>query len=35
MFNVGIVSVTNHNFGSILQTFALQTAVKKWGLILK
>lgn len=31
MFNVGIVSVTNHDFGSILQTFALQAAVKKMG----
>ena len=25
---VGLVAVTNHNFGSILQTFALQTAVR-------
>lgn len=28
---VGLVTVTNHNFGSILQTFALQFAVRKMG----
>lgn len=29
--NIGLVAVTNHNFGSILQTFALQTAVRNMG----
>lgn len=28
---IGLVSVTNHNYGSILQTFALQTAVRNIG----
>ena len=28
---IGLVSVTNHNFGSILQTYALQIAVRKMG----
>lgn len=28
---IGLVSVTNHNYGSILQTFALQTAVRNMG----
>ena len=28
---VGLVSVTNHNYGSILQTYALQTAVRNIG----
>lgn len=31
MKKIGIVAVTNHNFGSILQTFALQIVVKKLG----
>lgn len=29
--NIGLVAVTNHNYGSILQTFALQTAVRNIG----
>lgn len=28
---IGLVSVTNHNFGSILQTYALQIAVRNMG----
>ena len=31
MKKIGIVTVTNHNFGSILQTFALQIVVRKMG----
>lgn len=31
MKRIGIVAVTNHNYGSILQTFALQTIVRKLG----
>lgn len=31
MKHIGLVSVTNHNFGSILQTYALQRAVRKTG----
>lgn len=29
--NIGLVAVTNHNYGSILQTYALQTAVRNMG----
>lgn len=31
MKKIGIVSVTNHNFGSILQTYALQIIIRKLG----
>lgn len=31
MGKIGLVCVTNHNYGSILQTFALQTIVNNWG----
>ena len=31
MKKIGLVTVTNHNFGSILQTYALQTAVRNLG----
>lgn len=31
MKKIGLVAVTNHNYGSILQTYALQTAVRNMG----
>ena len=31
MGKIGLVCVTNHNYGSILQTFALQTIVNNLG----
>lgn len=31
MRKIGLVTVTNHNYGSILQTYALQTAVRNLG----